>query len=90
MSVRRITEGMLCGLALLAGIFICIHLLQLTPATQEQIGPWFPFVFYFSLGFASGFFVPTIYRRSRGDAVMAELTENHPEHTLSAGIASPA
>jgi hypothetical protein len=88
--VRRITEGMLCGIALVTGIFICIHLLELTPATRGQAPPWFPFAFSFSLGFASGFIAPTLYRRARGDAVAGQLTANEPEHSLSRVIASPA
>ena len=63
---RRAAEGMLCGAAMLAAIFICIHLLALPSATAGQAPPWFPFLFSFGLGFVGGFIGPAIYRRARG------------------------
>jgi hypothetical protein len=85
---QRITEGLLCGVALVTGIFICIHLLELTPATQGRAPSWFPFAFSFSLGFASGFVAPTVYRRARGDPAAGAPCAHEPEHTI--GIASAA
>jgi hypothetical protein len=64
--LRRVSEGMLCGAAMVIAIFICIHLLDLPPATKGQIPTWFPFVFSFGLGFTSGFIGPHLYRRARG------------------------
>jgi hypothetical protein len=55
---RRALEGMLCGAAMVVGIFICTHMADLRTTTLEHISLWFPFVFAFSLGFGSGFFAP--------------------------------
>jgi hypothetical protein len=84
--LRRITEGMLCGAVMVVGIFICTHLLEITPATKGQAPSWFPFFFSFSLGFVSGFVAPTIYRQARGegDAGIA----NGPERNSTGGLAS--
>ena len=84
--LRRVTEGMLCGAVMVVGIFICTHLLEITSATKGQAPSWFPFFFSFSLGFASGFFAPAIYRRARGedDAGIA----NRSERNSAGGLAS--
>jgi hypothetical protein len=65
--VRRTSEGMLCGIAMAAGIFVCLRLLDIPSATAGQTSPWFPFVFAFSLGFVGGFVAPYLYRRERGE-----------------------
>jgi hypothetical protein len=61
---RRVTEGLLCGLAMVFSIFVCTHLLALPASTSTQVSPWFPPVFAFSLAFLSGLFGPYLYRRA--------------------------
>jgi hypothetical protein len=61
----RITEGMLCGAAMMTSIFICLRMLNMPSATEGQTSSWFPFVFSFSLGFLAGFIAPDLYRRHR-------------------------
>jgi hypothetical protein len=63
----RIAEGMLCGAAMVIGLFICIHLLDIPSATRPQTSAWFPYVFSFSLGFIAGFVAPYLYRRKRSE-----------------------
>jgi hypothetical protein len=55
---RRVSEGLLCGLAMVFAIFVCTHLLALPASTSTQVSPWFPPVFAFSLAFLSGLFGP--------------------------------
>ena len=75
--VRRVTEGLLCGVAMMIAIFICIHLLAIPPATKGQVPSWFPAVFSFSLGFASGFFAPYLYRRAREEETVGPTVPVH-------------
>jgi hypothetical protein len=70
--VRRVVEGVLCGVAMVLGIFICTHLPDLRLPTQQQMSFWFPFAFSFSLGFGSGLFAPFLYRRARNEEPMGQ------------------
>ena len=74
--LRRVSEGMLCGATMAASIFVCLQLLDITSATKGNAGPWFPFVFSFSIGFVSGFFAPYLYRRTRNDEQSAQTPLN--------------
>jgi hypothetical protein len=65
--IRRISEGLLCGTAMSAGIFVCLRLLDIPSATAGQTSFWFPFAFAFLLGFVAGFVAPYLYRREHGD-----------------------
>jgi hypothetical protein len=75
---RHVTEGMLCGAAMVVDIFICTQLLDIASATKGQAPYWFPFVFSFSLGFTSGFFAPSLYRRARGERIRGDAAIPHP------------
>ena len=68
---RRITEGLLSGVAMVFAIFVCTHLLAIPSFAQRQTPSWFTAVFSFSLGFASGFFAPYLYRRARDEGPVA-------------------
>lgn len=63
--VRRFVDGLLCAAALTMGMLLCIHLLDLTPATEGQAASWLPLAISSSLGFLCGFIVPHLYRGAR-------------------------
>jgi hypothetical protein len=62
--VRRITEAMLCGTAMVVSVFICLRLLKIQAATAGQAEPWVPFALSFSLGLLGGFYAPYLYRHA--------------------------
>jgi len=62
--MQRITEGMLCGAAMVTSLFICLRLLDIPSSTEAHTSPWFPYAFSFSLGFIAGFVAPYLYRRA--------------------------
>jgi hypothetical protein len=74
---RRVTEGLLSGLAMVFAVFVCLHLLAIPSAMRGQAPTWFPAVFAFSLGFASGFFAPYLYRRARDEEPMGLIAAAH-------------
>jgi hypothetical protein len=86
--VRRMTEGLLCGVVMVASIFICTQLLDITPATKGQAPSWFPFAFSCSLGFASGFIVPAIYRQARRESAFINPPADGPKLNPPTGLAS--
>ena len=66
---RRVSEGLLCGLAMALAIYVVTEpqLLGIAPSTQGRAPVWFPLVFAFSLGFIWGFIAPHLYRNARRD-----------------------
>jgi hypothetical protein len=74
---RRITEGLLCAVAMAVSVFICIHLLDLTPSTGGPSSPLKPYIISSALGFVSGFFAPYFYRRARDEEPVPEIEPSH-------------
>jgi hypothetical protein len=74
---RRITEGLLCAVAMAVSVFICIHLLDLTPSTGGPSSPLRPYIISSALGFVSGFFAPYFYRRARDEEPVPEIEPSH-------------
>lgn len=73
---RRVSEGLLCAVAMIASIHICIHLLSLPSATAQAWSPM-PYLISSGLGFVGGFFGPYFYRRARDEEPVAQLAPNH-------------
>ncbi len=71
---RRFKEGLICGMAMVIGVFICIRLLDIQSATAAQTTQWFPFLLSFSLGLIAGFFAPYLYREARHEEPRASLS----------------
>jgi hypothetical protein len=67
---RRIIEGLLCGAAMIPTIIICTRLLDI----PSGVPLWLPPVGAFSLGFATGSFVPYLYRQA---APAESIAESH-------------
>jgi hypothetical protein len=86
---RRVTEGLLSGVAMVFAIFVCTHLLAIPSAMKGQTPYWFPAVFAFSLGFVSGFFAPYLYRRARDEEPRGLIAAHAQELILSARERSP-
>ncbi|HXW20351.1 MAG TPA: hypothetical protein VEK35_07610 [Roseiarcus sp.] len=70
---RRIMEGVICAAATTIGVFICIHILSLTPATEGRAPDWLPVVVSSTLGFVCGVIGPHLYRRARNEALASEM-----------------
>lgn len=67
--LRRLTEGVLVGMAMMFCIALCIGLLKTPPSTKNAAPHWwFPFAFSFSLGFVAGAIAPHLYRAARESA----------------------
>ncbi len=74
---RRFSEGLLSGAASAVGIFICIHLLDITPSTAGHGLPWLPLLITFVLGFGTGLFAPYLYRLARDEEPRDQLASIH-------------
>jgi hypothetical protein len=74
---RRVTEGLLCALAMAVAIFICTHLLALSIPTGEQAPFWRPIIISSALGFGCGLFAPYIYRRARDEEPALQMAPSH-------------
>jgi hypothetical protein len=70
---RRFKEGLICGMSMVIGVFICIRLLDIQSATAAQTAQWFPFAFSFSLGLIAGFFAPYLYREARHEEPKVQI-----------------
>ena len=64
---RRFSEALLSGAASAVAMFVCVHLLDLTPSTAGHGAPWLPLLITFALGFGTGLFAPYFYRLARGE-----------------------
>jgi len=56
-------------------MFICIHLLALTPAGSAPA--WTPMVISAILGFGCGLFAPDFYRRARDEEPVRQMAPSH-------------
>lgn len=65
--IRRVTEGLLCGAAMVTSLVICLYS-TIPSLTAGQTSAWFPYAFSFVIGFVSGFIAPHLYRRAGGEA----------------------
>jgi len=74
---RRTAEGLLSGAASLIAMFICTHLLDLTPSTAGHGPAWLPIAIPFALGFGTGLFAPYLYRRARDEEPTERLAPAH-------------
>jgi hypothetical protein len=79
---RRVTEGLLSGVAMVFAIFVCTHLLDIPSSMKGQTPSWFPAIFAFSLGFASGFFAPYLYRRARDEEPRILIGAPHAQELI--------
>jgi hypothetical protein len=70
---RRVMEGVICAAALTIGVFICIHILSLTPATEGRAPDWLPIVVSSGLGFVCGLIGPHLYRQARNEELVNEM-----------------
>jgi hypothetical protein len=74
---RRFSEALLSAAASAVAMFICVHLLDLTPSTAGQGSPWLPLLITFALGFGAGLFAPYFYRRARDEEPAAQMAPSH-------------
>jgi hypothetical protein len=70
---RRLTEGLICAAAMTIAVFICIHILSLTPATEGRAPGWLPIAVSSSLGFVCGLFGPYLYRQARNEEHIGQM-----------------